>query len=731
MTNKIYKDFLKGVNLKLTLRFVTLALILVFFMSCFITTLHAQTDVPFSQEKAIEMVKKIFDTSIYDNFNISYDEGRQQKTWNLHWSKSKEPYGSLSATIDAEKGAIVSINLYKGTDSDSKPSLVPKFSEDEAQKVAEDFAKKLQPEEFSKTVLRKSEEPPYYPLTTRYRTTYTFNFVRVVNDIPVEDNGFNIAVNANTGDIQRYNFSWSADELPSSEKIISQQDAEKIFTDKRGLQLVYKRYYDFSSKETQVKLVYTIDRPYEVLIDATSGELLHESGYYRLSSDGAGAAEKSMAQELTPEELREVEATKNCITKGEAAKIVEKYVEIPKSYEQRYANLYEDYDNPGNKIWSISWEKKKESDEGYGSIYARVDATSSDLLSFNIYDESMQKQDFVQKYDRSAAQKKAEQFLKIIQPEKLDNVKLKELPGEMEYPEKMRTHSYDYIRQVNDIPYTANGFRIEVDSESGKITSYNMTWHDAKFVEPDGILTKDKVDTRFLKDFGLELSYVRIYDNKDDLYKYYLVYKLAQSPSYTFDAFEFRPLDSRGNPIEEIVETSFTDIKDHWAENEIQLLVDLGIINSKQDTFNPNGNISQGRFVKLLLISTNNAISEGSSGSSPDFDDEEDIDEYLDKAVKLGIVKKGEVDPDKNLTREKMAAFIIRSLGFDKVASIHGIYNVPAKDKTSISPDYKGHAALSMGLGIVKGESGNFYPKDSVNRAQSAVVITRMLQLEN
>ena len=154
---------------------------------------------------------------------------------------------------------------------------------------------------------------------------------------------------------------------------------------------------------------------------------------------------------------------------------------------------------------TITWEiksgasvgrKRKSQTEGYGSIYARVDATSSDLLSFNIYDESMQKQDFVQKYDRSAAQKKAEQFLKIIQPEKLDNVKLKELPGEMEYPEKMRTQSYDYIRQVNDIPYTANGFRIEVDSESGKITSYNMTWHDAKFVEPDGILTKD-MDTRF------------------------------------------------------------------------------------------------------------------------------------------------------------------------------------------------------------------------------------------
>ena len=91
-------------------------------------------------------------------------------------------------------------------------------------------------------------------------------------------------------------------------------------------------------------------------------------------------------------------------------------------------------------------------------------------------------------------------------------------------------------------------------------------------------------NTRFLEDPGLELCYVRIYNNKDDSYKCHLVYKLAQSPSFTFDAFDFKPLDYRGNPIEKNEETSYGDIKGHWAENEIQLLINMGVIKSKQQT---------------------------------------------------------------------------------------------------------------------------------------------------
>jgi hypothetical protein len=74
----------------------------------------------------------------------------------------------------------------------------------------------------------------------------------------------------------------------------------------------------------------------------------------------AAAAEESMKMNdsgFTPVETQEVEATKNCISKEAATDIVKKYLSIPEGYKQRSANLYEDYDNPDQKVWNIDWKK--------------------------------------------------------------------------------------------------------------------------------------------------------------------------------------------------------------------------------------------------------------------------------------------------------------------------------------------------------------------------------------
>lgn len=719
---------------------IAITLILIFTISIFAPAM-AQGNTPFSQEKAIEKVKNIFDTSIYDRFNINYNEGKDRKVWDFSWSKSKEPYGSLNVTIDADKGNILSLYMYKGYDPDKKPSFLPKLTEEDARKAAEEFAKKLQPEEFAKTQYRKREEPEYYPVgTIRYREVYYFNFVRVEKDIPVESDGFNINVDANTGEIRNYKFNWSYDKLPSPDKILSKEEAEKIFKDKVGLKLVYQRYFDYQTKEDTVKLVYTVDGPYRVLIDAASGELINEGFYQPYYGDYGGAGGREMAQksaELTPQEQKEVEATKNCISKDTAVKVVEKYLKIPDGYEQNYANLYEDYDNPEKKVWNINWDKKSKTPGDYGSINARVDAVSSELLGFNIYDDSRYRGEFKQNYDRAAAQKKAEEFLKKIQPERFNNVKLEEIKGNIKTPEIIREHYYNFTRQVNGIPYPANGFNVTIDAASGQVISYDMRWQEREFPKADGILSKDEAESFFLKDYGLELAYVKVYSSDAQTDKYYLAYKLKTTQSYTFDAKDFKPLDYRGEPIEKKPETCFTDIKGHWAEKDIQLLVDLGVIQSAEENFLPDQNISQGEFIKLLMIATNRrpavdeiALKYGMKFATKDSDSKDDIQKYIEAAIKAGIVKNGEIEAEKPLAREKMAAFLIRSLGFEKVASIPGIYNVPAKDAASISPDYRGHAAIAMGLKLISGSAGNFNPQGSVTRAQTATVLVRMLSVE-
>ena len=127
---------------------------------------------------------------------------------------------------------------------------------------------------------------------TSYSDAYRFNFIRMENNIPVEYNGFNITVDAHTGEVESYDFNWSWDPLPSAEKIISLKEAEKIFQDNLGLKLVYQRYFDYRTREENIKLIYTLDYPREVLIDAITGKLI-KNDYYGTGKGGHGS--KQMA----------------------------------------------------------------------------------------------------------------------------------------------------------------------------------------------------------------------------------------------------------------------------------------------------------------------------------------------------------------------------------------------------------------------------------------------------
>lgn len=677
----------------------------------------ALTGTGISQEKAIEKVKAIFDTGAYDRFNINYNENHMgKKVWQLRWSNTKEPYGSLNANIDADSGDILSIYLYRGYEPDGKTSPIPKYNNDQAQKIAEEFAQKLQPKEFAKTRLSDREQM-YHPMDGSYRDEYYFNFIRMESNIPVDNNGFNIAVDAHTGDVRNYDFNWNWDSLPSAERIISQEEAEKIFKDDVGLKLIYQRYFDYRTKDENIKLIYTLDRPGNVLIDAITGELLEED-YYRSYNEAAMDSAKMAEEGFTPAEQKEVDITKNCISKETAIDIVKKYISIPDGFKQNWANLYEDYNNPGEKVWNIDWNKTDEQG-GSGYIYARVNAVNSELLSFDYHDYSERSQKFKQNYDRAAAQKKAEEFLNECQPERFKNVKLEELEGKTEFPEKVERHYFNYTRVVDGILFPANGFNLTVDAETGKITSYSMRWQAREFPSADGVLSKTDAENQFLEDIGLELSYVPIYKPKEETQKYYLVYKVKPSKSYNFDAFDFKPLDYRGNPIEEEIQTAFTDIKGHWAESEIQLLVNLGVIKSTKDKFMPNENITEGEFIKLLLIAKNHGI--------PD----DEIEKYIEAAQKLGWIKPGEVETKRPLSREKEAAFVVRAMGFEKIASLSDIFKITVKDSNVINPEYKGHVVIAMGLKLLTEDDDNINPKISVSRAQAATVLVRMLKSES
>lgn len=676
----------------------------------------------FSREQAVELVKKFFDTSIYDKFSIDYRETPEGRLWYLNWTTSKEPYASLYAAVDADRGYIKHFSIYSGDDA-GKGAVLPKFSEEDAKNIARDFAAKLQPEEFKNTVPSPESLPPVRPLIDIYARQYHFYFQQMHEGIPVVDNGFYITVDAFTGQVTDYSFQWNFDELPSPEKILSKADAEKIFLEKSGLTLVYRRFYDYEKREQKIKLVYQLENPYSFFLDASTGEVIQRDADYRyppyFGEAGAGVVKQALT-ELTPQEQKELEDAKKLISKEKAIEVVKKYVEIPSNYVQQYASLYEDYENPGRRLWSISWEKRSDKPEDYGSISAQVDASSSELLSFNIYDSSRYTQDFRQNLDWEDAEKKADEFLKLVQPEKYGMVKLERPASQPPGSEKIREFVFNYVRQVNGIPFPDDGFSVTVEAKTGKIVSYYSRWSDASFPAPEGMLEKDDAERLFLEKVGLQLSYVPFNESGKSNYK--LVYRIAPFSSYTFDAFGMKPLDYAGNPIKEKPKIEFTDIKGHWAEKEIKLLCDLGIIEAEGERFGPDEKINAAEFLKMMLIATGNyQVPREKEGQE---------EKIIEAAVMAGLIKKGEVKPEGSISRELMAAVLVRAMGFERVASIHDIYLIKAKDASSVNPAYRGHVAIAMGLGLIRGVSGNFLPQAEVTRAQAVVALVRFMSAE-
>ncbi len=54
--------------------------------------------------------------------------------------------------------------------------------------------------------------------------------------------------------------------------------------------------------------------------------------------------------------------------------------------------------------------------------------------------------------------------------------------------------------------------------------------------------------------------------------------------------------------------------------------------------------------------------------------------------------------------KKKGVKFIIRTMGYDKVANIENIYKDVFKDTNEISKELKGYVTLAYALGIIQGD---------------------------
>ncbi|MHB9058515.1 MAG: S-layer homology domain-containing protein [Bacillota bacterium] len=177
------------------------------------------------------------------------------------------------------------------------------------------------------------------------------------------------------------------------------------------------------------------------------------------------------------------------------------------------------------------------------------------------------------------------------------------------------------------------------------------------------------------------------------------------------------------------------DVKGHWAEEAITVLVGKGVIDGYPDgKFHPADPITRAQYLKLLVLTEETDIS---IGLKPSFADTANHwvhrQGYLETAVKWGVIIPSEYpnrrfEPDKAISREEMAVWTVRASYMSLPGTIPENSPLSFKDASKVSPPAVRYVAESVRLELIKGRPDNtFGPADGATRAEAATIVFRRI----
>ncbi|KJR45675.1 hypothetical protein UF75_3932 [Desulfosporosinus sp. I2] len=692
-------------------------------------------------EKAIEIVKTNFDVpSEYTDFSSTYNTYDDRKVWALRWNGSAERPGEFGAEVSAINGDILSMNYWKNEEQPGNSQSVATITKSSAQEISDNLLTRLLGKRSEELSLIPSEQE-IMPLTNG-PFNYSLQYQRLINGIPFLSNGVNVQVSGNDGHITSYNLNWNEVKAPEVKGVINIDQAQQAFATAPFFKLEYWIPSSYRplivGQKQEAKLVYELKGENGGAIDAFTGAPLQLKQGEWLATDsfgngGMGSAKlergsiSNGSQVLTPQEQQEVERNAKLLKRDEAIAAVKSWIEIPDNLTLRSANLSKDWRSADKRIWSFDWNNivpgKEEGAPQY--LSARVSATTGELLGFDISYQQTGKTEV--KLDRAAAQSLAEEFLKKVQGDRFSQVVLdpdNNSMGKMS-PEQGSIQSFSYHRVANGVDFPDNGMFVNVDSVTGKITSYQLNWFELDLPSVTGILSKDKAVESFLKVRPLTLTYVRIYSNgvPGDLRLVYLPTAQDRSipSSNTLDAKSGELLDYQGQAIEKGPKPySFTDLAEVNGAPEITVLGQAGLFGDYGNSFKPLEKMSVGSLLRAMYLSRFGLW--GNTGLT-------DL-EVISKAKELGWLKE-DLKPGDLVNRELLAKVLLRYIQLNKLAELKDIYQVGFQDSDQISSDALGYVAIASSTGIIKVEGQVLAPRETVNRAEAATALFRALGWRN
>ncbi|MHB1651582.1 MAG: YcdB/YcdC domain-containing protein [Desulfitobacteriaceae bacterium] len=693
-----------------------------------------------SLEQAIRVVKDSFNIpQDYTKFTSGYNTYNDRKTWSLRWTAPDESTGNLMAQVDVSTGEIVSMNKWVNGNKSGPTLQIPSIQAGEAKDIAEKLVTRLAPGKLADIQLLPADDA-IIPLINYGPVAYTVRWQRSVNGIPYPADGITVQVSGIDGDILSYNLMWNTLQFPDAKNVISADKAQEAFINNPMLELQYFVPAPIKpqaiGEKLQPRLVYQLNNAYvNGAIDALTGEPIKISAgqWFGNEKGGAGGmgsvgspgalADKVNSPPLTPDEQREIEKNANLISQDQAVEAVKRWVGIPANLVVRNVNLSMDWSSPETRVWTLDWNQAKPDNEAAQYMYARVNATTGELMSFSVsYPFNSGNKSAV--LGRAAAQKIAEEFLQRIQPQRFQEVKLMEesyppgLKGGQGGPE-----GFNYYRLVNGVPYRNNGINITVDTATHNIINYNLNWSSLDFPPLTGILNIGDASGAFLKARPLTLNYAQMVNptQMGDKGATRLIYQ-PQAPNGVptgnlIDAKTGEFLDWQGRSLAQLPKAyHFTDIGGSFAEKEIALLGQAGIFGEHGNSFYPDEVVTVSSLLRALLTAKNGAWMNSSQ-----------TDKEVIQAAKQQGWLTGDLLPSGAVTRDMLVMLMIRFLQLEPIAKLEGIYQVPYRD---VPPSSLGYVALAKGTGMLNIDGEQFEPGRSVSRAEAAYALVKVLSFQ-
>lgn len=184
------------------------------------------------------------------------------------------------------------------------------------------------------------------------------------------------------------------------------------------------------------------------------------------------------------------------------------------------------------------------------------------------------------------------------------------------------------------------------------------------------------------------------------------------------------------------VVSKFSDLKGHWAENDIELMASKGYVNGVgEGVFSPQAQVTRAEFAAMLV----NVLGLKESGVIS-FNDVTANSWYytsVARAFKAGLTKGKEEDtfaPQDPISRQEMAAMICNAMTYKGIPSAGDLSVLKTfKDSSSISEWAKLSTARAFEAKIVKGKPTGgglaFGPQDYATRAEAMVMLRNLINL--